>query len=49
MHPIIPLHTWCKLQGMKNRDGDISKKNLNFHWIESYCIVNYDIKNTYLH
>ena len=38
------LILWCKLQGMKNIDGNVSKKYLYFHRIDTYCIINYDIK-----
>jgi len=39
------LILWFKLQGMKNRDGNVSKKlSIYFHRIDTYCIINYNIK-----
>ena len=45
------LIPWCKLQEMKNRDGNVSKKYLYFHRIDTYWFKNYDIlyNNIYLH
>ena len=38
------LILWGKVQGMKNIDGKFAKKYLYFHRIDTYCIINYDIK-----
>ena len=38
------LKLWCKLSGVKDRKGNVSKKYLYFHRIDTYCIINNDFK-----
>ena len=41
-HSLLILR--CKLQGVNNRDGNVSFKNPYFPRNDTYCIINNDIK-----